>query len=448
MPKDNTLDMTEGNPVRHILIFALPMLVGNIFQQVYNLVDSVIVGKYVGADALAAIGATSSITFFFFALCNGVGSGGGIITSQYFGAHEDDKVKNCIVNTGFIMLVFPLTVGLLACFLARPILLLLNTPLDIMKEAVGYTQVMCAGLIFVSIYNFVSSMLRALGDSKTPLYFLIVASVINVILDLLFVCVFMMGVLGAGLATILAQIIAAAACFLYAFKKNPYFKIDKKDIKLNRYMIWSVVRLGVPLSLQFSLIAISSMAVQRVVNSFGTVAVAAYTATGRIEQLIHQPYQSLGSSLSTYCGQNYGAGKHNRVLDGYRKSLVIMAICTLGMVVVMQFLGETITSMFVSDIDVIKMGGLGLKITSIFYIFLGLIYVVRGVLNGVGDAVFALINGIVEVIGRFTVPILMTAYMGFGVMGIWWSCGVVWLLSGGTAWIRYLKYYKYAKANS
>lgn len=444
MRNNQTVDMTVGSPVRHILIFAIPMLIGNVFQQVYNLVDSIIVGQFVGADALAAVGVTGSITFFFFALCNGIGTGGGIVVSQYFGGHDDDNVKSCIVNTGFIMLVFPIVVGILAAFLADPLLKVLSTPDEILVEATRYTQIMCLGLLFVSVYNFMSAMLRALGDSKTPLYFLIVSSLINVALDLLFVCVFKMGVIGAGLATILAQLIAAIACVVYAGAKNPYFKITKKDMVLKKGMIWSVVRLGGPLSLQFSLIAISSMAVQRVVNSFGTITVAAFTATCRIEQVIHLPYQTLGSSLSTYCGQNYGAGKHDRVLLGYRKTLLIMAICTVAMVAAMQAFGKAITSIFVSDVAVIEMGALGLKITSIFYIFLGLIYVIRGILNGVGDAFFSLFNGIVEVIGRFTVPILMCTYMGIGHMGIWWSAGVVWMISGVTAWMRYLKYLRFA----
>lgn len=444
--KSNTLDMTVGNPVKHILIFAIPMLIGNIFQQVYNLVDSVIVGQFVGADALAAVGATGSITFFFFALCNGIGNGGGIIASQYFGGGEAKKVKSCIFNTGVIMFVFPIVVGAIAFFLAKPLLVMLNTPNDILGEAVRYTQVLSVGLLFVSLYNYASAMLRALGDSKTPLYFLIVASILNVILDILFVYTCRMGVWGAGLATIVAQLIAAGACLWYAWKKNQYFQLEKEDLTVNGKMIWDIVKLGVPLSLQFSLIAISSMALQRVVNSFGTITVAAFTATSRIEQLIHQPYQTLGSSLSTYCGQNYGAGKHDRVLSGYRKGLVIMVVCTAIMVLIMQFLGRSITALFVSDQNVIELGAMGLKVSSYFYVLLGVIYVVRGILTGIGDAFFALLNGIVEVIGRFTIPVLMTTYMGLGNMGIWWSAGVVWGLSGITAWMRYLKYYKYTRS--
>lgn len=443
--KNNTLDMTQGNPVKHIILFSIPALIGNLFQQVYNLVDSIIVGRFVGADALASVGVTGSITFFFFAICNGIATGGGIVASQHFGAHNEKAVKNCIVNTAVIMFVMPVIIGLIGFIMAKSFLIMLGTPEDILNESVRYAQIMCLGLLFVSVYNFVSSMLRALGDSKTPLYFLMVSSALNVGLDFLFVYFFKMGVFGAGLATILAQLVAAVSCVIFACKTNPYFKIEKEDLRINGKMIWSVLRIGVPVSLQFSLIAVSTMAVQRVVNTFGTIAVAAYTATSRIEQLVHSPYQTLQASLSTYCGQNYGAGKHDRVIDGYRKSLGIMAIITVVLFVVMQLFGEGITSVFVSETDVIALGATGLKITSLFYIMLGVIYVVRGILNGVGDAFFALFNGVIEVIGRFSVPVIMTAYLGFGVKGIWWSCGIVWAISGATAWLRYLKYYSYAK---
>jgi Na+-driven multidrug efflux pump len=194
------------------------------------------------------------------------------------------------------------------------------------------------------------------------------------------------------------------------------------------------------MSLQFALISVSGMAVQRVVNAYGTVVIAAFTATNRIEQLIHQPYTTLGTSIATFCGQNYGAKKYDRVYSGYKKGLLIMAVLTMIMILVMQFFGGWITSLFVTDERVISLGGTGLRITSLFYLALGLIYVVRGVLTGVGDAFFALFNGIVEVIGRFTIPILMTKYMGMGSIGIWVSAGVVWVLSGVTAWMRYYTY--------
>lgn len=439
--KNMTLNMTTGNTMSLLIRFSIPMLLGNLFQQLYNLADSVIVGRLVGSQALAAIGATNSITFLFFALCNGIGSGGGIVTSQYFGRGDDSMVKKCITNTGYIMTAFPLTVGICAYFLAGPILNVLNTPADIMNDSLGYLQIMCVGIVFVSLYNYISSMLRALGDSKTPLYFLIFSCILNVVLDIIFVYSFGMGVRGAGIATVISQFLSGIGCALFAWKKNSYFKLTREDMKFNRDITISVIKLGVPLSLQFSLISISCMALQRVVNSFGQVVIAAFTATSRIEQLIHQPYGTLGTALSTYTGQNYGARKKERIIEGYHKSLLLMAIFSAVMLPVMYLFGDDIMRFFVEDNEVVATGARALRITSLFYAFLGVIYVVRGVLNGMGDAFFALLNGIVEVIGRFTVPIIMVSFASVGLWGIWWSVGIVWFLSGFTAWIRY-RYYK------
>ena len=438
--KNMTLNMTVGNPMRLLIKFSIPMLLGNLFQQLYNLADSVIVGKLVGSDALAAIGATNSITFLFFALCNGIGAGGGIVTSQSFGRGDTSEVKKCISNTGYIMTVFPLLVGVAAFFLAKPILLILNTPENIMGDSLAYLRIMSVGILFVSMYNYISSMLRALGDSKTPLYFLIFSCILNVFLDIFFVYVLKTGVMGAGIATVISQFLSGIGCALFAWKKNEYFKLKKDDMRFDKLITGSVIKLGVPLSLQFSLISISCMALQRVVNSFGPVVIAAFTATSRVEQLIHQPYTTLGTALSTYTGQNFGARKRERIIAGYRKSLLLMAIFSAVMLPVMYMFGDNIMRFFVDDADVVATGAKALRITSLFYIFLGVIYVVRGVLNGMGDAFFALLNGIVEVIGRFTVPILLVSIPMLGVWGIWWSVGIVWFISGFTAWLRYIFY--------
>jgi putative MATE family efflux protein len=448
--KSNIRDMTQGSTTKHILLFALPTLIGNIFQQIYNLADSIIVGNYVGSDAFAAIGATSSITFLFFALCNGIGSGGGVVVSQYYGAHDDKNVKRCIVNSGIIMLIVPVIFGILGFTLSPLLLRLLDTPDNIMGDAVLYTRFMSVGLLFVSLYNFIASMLKALGDSKSPLYFLIISTVINVVMDILLVVVIPLGIMGAALATVIAQFISVLLSGIYAYKKNPYFRISREDISVSFNMIGKIVRLGVPMSLQFALIAISSMALQRVVNGFGTTAITAFTATNRIEQFIHQPYMTLAASLATFSGQNFGAKRNDRVLEGYKKSLIIMVILTAFLMFVMQTFGQLLISFFISKEDVnanavIALGAKGLRITSLFYLALGMIYVVRGVLTGIGDAFFALFNGVIEVIGRFTIPLLLTAFLGYGEAGIWLSSGLVWLLSGVTAWIRYKTYFR-AKA--
>ena len=438
--KNNTLNMTTGNPLKLIVKFAIPMLVGNIFQQLYNLADSIIVGRIIGKDALAAVGATGSVTFLFFALCNGIGNGGGIVTSQFFGQGDDKSVKKCITNTGFIMLIVPIIIGGFGLLLSHPLLVLLKTPEDIMADSLIYLRIMCVGTIFVSLYNFISSILRALGDSRTPLYFLIFSCVLNVGLDFFFILVLNTGVWGAAIATVIAQLLSGALCIIHSFRRNPYFKLAREDFEYNKSIVYKTIRLGVPLSLQFSMISISCMALQAVINSFGPVAVAASTAISRIEQVIHQPYQTVGATLSTYTGQNYGAREFDRVKIGHRLGLIIVTVFSVLMLPVMQFFGSNIVSIFVDDAEVIEMGGRAIQISSLFYIFLGVIYSIRGVLGGLGDAFFSLLNGIVEVIGRFTVPFILTAIPAIGLWGIWWSVGIVWFMAGFTAWLRYRSY--------
>lgn len=440
--KAKTMNMTEGSPVKLLIIFAIPMLIGNLFQQLYNLVDSMVVGRYVGAEALAAVGATGSVSFMFFALCNGLGSGGGIITAKQFGAGNEEEIKKAIVNSGYILFAGSFVVGLIAFLLAGPLLRFMATPENIIQDAMLYMRMQCLGLPLVALYNHSSSMLRALGDSKSPLYFLIFACLLNVGLDVWFVYGFNMGVFGAALATIISQLTAGISCLFYAIKSNPYFKMEKCHFKVEKGIIWETVRLGVPLSLQFSLVAISCMALQRVVNSYGSVVVAAFTAADRVEQLLHQPYGTLSAALATYCGQNLGAGKMERIKQGFRKSMMMMGIFTLIMVPIMQIGGEAIVSLFVDDPEVISYGGTALKITSLFYIFLGTINVCRGVLNGIGDAVFALINGGVEVAGRMVIPLILVAIPMIGVWGIWWSAGFVWFFSALSSILRYISWRK------
>ena len=440
--KSKTMNMTEGSPVRLLIIFAIPMLIGNIFQQMYNMVDSVIVGKFVGADALAAVGATGSVSFLFFALCNGLGSGGGILTAQYFGAGKDESVKKAIVNSAYILLFGSVLMGAISYIFAKDLLHMMATPDELMADSLVYMRMQCVGLPLVAVYNHVSSMLRALGDSRTPLYFLIFSCILNAGLDLWFVCGFHMGVFGAALATIIAQLIAGMGCMIYAIKYNEYFKMQKEHFKMEKSMLWTTVKLGVPLSLQFSLIAISCMALQRVVNGFGPAVMAAFTATSRVEQLIHQPYGTLSAALATYSGQNLGADRMDRIRLGFKKSIIMMSVFSLLMLPIMQFGGEWIIKLFVDDPMVVYYGAVAMRITSYFYIALGLIYMTRGVLNGVGDAMFALINGVVEVIGRITIPVFMTMVPVIGVWGIWWSTALTWVISAVFCVWRYVSWKK------
>ena len=440
MLKSNTLNMTEGKPLGLLCIFAIPLLIGNLFQQAYNLADSMIVGRLLGADSLAAVGAKESISFLFFSICNGISSGGGIITSQFFGAGDTEKVKKAIVNSGYIMFSSSLLTGCVAFALVPTVLKWLGIPETILPEAVTYMRMTCAGVPLVAVYNYASSMQRALGDSRTPLIFLILSCFLNVGLDLLFVGSFHMGVFGAALATMLSQLIAGAGCIAHAIHWNPYFSLERRHFVPDLKIAGRAVRLGLPLALQWSLIAVPTTALQTVANGFGPAAMAAYTATGRLEQLVMMPYGSLSMALSTYSGQNMGAGKKERLRAGFRDSFIATTVLALAMTVVMQLLGESFVGLFVRESEVVALGGSVLKITSPFYVFLGLIYVCRGVLNGIGDALFAFVNGAVEAACRILIPILLIQVIGMGVMAIWLTAGVTWMLSGLSCYIRYLRW--------
>ena len=439
MKTSRTLNMTAGNPTRLLLSFAIPMLIGNLFQQTYSLADSMIVGQFLGSDALAAVGSTGSVTFLFFSICNGIGSGAGIVTAQFFGAGMFARTKRAIANAAYIMLTASLLMGVAAFFAAPLVLGMMGVPSELMPDATTYMRMSCIGVPLVAVYNYSSSMLRSLGDSKTPLYFLIFSCFLNIVLDILCVYTLNMGVFGAALATIVSQVISGIGCLMYAIRKNPYFRLTREDMQPDGEIIRQSVRLGLPMALQWSLISVSSTALQTFVNSFGAQAMAAFTATNRIEQLVHMPYGSISAALATYSGQNFGAHDMKRVKEGFRHGMLISSMFTLLMMIVYQLLNQPIMRLFVKEEAVILIGADALKLTSWFYIFLSLIYMSRGVLNGVGDAMFALMNGIVEVICRIVIPMVLVALIpGIGRMGIWWTTVITWIISAAFCMLRYV----------
>ena len=419
MKNNYVKDMTTGDEFRLLLGFSVPMLIGNLFQQVYNLVDSVIVGQYVGAEALAAVGATGSISFLLFSLCFGLANGIGIVISQYFGANDERNVRRALFNSVYLIFSAGIVMSVLGVIFARPILTWLNTPADIINDSVLYMQIVSGGLLAVASYNCISAILRALGDSKTPLFFLILASIVNVFLDLILVINFQMGVKGVAIATILSQTLSAAGSLAFAIIKNPYFKIRRDEMGFDRFIAKKCYRIGIPLALQSSMIAISCVALQSVVNRFGSIVIAAFTATSRIEQLVQQPFNSLSMALSTFTGQNMGAGKLDRVKKAFGKCLMLVGGFSLLMLLVFYTFGNQIMHVFVSEEDVIRFGSQAFRITSWFYLPLGIIYIVRGLLNGAGDAVYSFINGSVEVAGRiiFSNTLILIPRSGNGVYG-------------------------------
>lgn len=430
-------DMTEGNVVSHLVRFALPMLIGNIFQQFYNVIDSIVVGRFVGSKAFAAVGSTGSISFLFFSVILGLSIGIGIIISQYFGAKEEIMVKRAIANAIYVIGATAVIMSILAFLFASPILQLMKTPPSLLGDATTFLRVISSGMIAVAAYNAIAFILRALGDSKTPLYFLIASCILNVILDLIFVLILGFGVAGAACATVISQASAALGCIIFAIKKNPYFKLNAEDFKVSWPIISKCIRIGIPVAAQNTMIAFSLLALQRVVNSFGSTAMAAFTGISRIEQLIQQPFNSLGAAMATFAGQNMGANKLNRVKESYHKSIFIVAGFSLFALLAAQFGGRAIMQVFVDDPAVIDLGATGIRISSCMYFALGMIYITRGLLNGTGDAIYSMVNGFVEVIGRVGFSSCLVLIPAVGVWGLWATTGLTWFITAVASVIRY-----------
>lgn len=439
MSKENKFlkDMTKGTPWKLLLQFAVPLFIGNIFQQLYNMVDSIIVGNFVGPNALGAIGTTNSLNFLFFSLVAGLSVGIGIIVAQFFGSNNEEKVKDTIGNAIWIVLISSVIMACIGFFIAKPVLVLLRTDKVILGDATAYLKVTSIGICCTGLYNGVSSILRALGDSKTPLIFLIFASLVNVVLDLWFVLGLGWGVVGAGVATAFSQFLSAVTCIFYAYKSNTYFRLKKKNLKLNSYIVEKSLRLGIPVALQNSLIAFSLIVLQAIVNGYGATFTTAFTVISRIETLVQQPFMSLGAAVSTYTGQNLGAGKTDRVVKGFNSSNVMNVIFSAVVLVLFWTFTSSIVSIFGKDAEVLRIASDGLRITSCFYVFLGLIYTTRNVLNGAGDAMFSLFTGIVECIGRvgFAYPLTLIPFLGS--YGVFVATGITWMLNGLFSLIRY-----------
>lgn len=437
MRRSKIVNMTSGNIPMLLLGFAAPMMLGNIFQQLYNMVDSIIVGNFVGAYALGAIGACSSLNFMTFGFCNGVSLGIGVVMAQFFGARMEQEVKKTILNGALILMVITAIFSTVCSSLASPILHLLQTPEAYIQDSIAYFQITCAGMIGVAGYNAMAAMLRALGDSKTPLMFLMLASILNVVLDLVFVLAFHMGVRGVAIATIISQMVSALSCMVYAVKTNPFFRFSREDWTLDRQIIRRCLRLGLPVGLQNSLISFSTVSLQGVVNGFGPDTATAYTMTVRLEQLIQQPYASLSAAISAFTGQNIGAHQLERVKKGLHSGIAVTAVFSGLMCIVMHLFGRNILSIFGGSDVILDIAQRAIGITSCFYFPLGMIYLIRGLSNGAGDSTQALLNGIVEIFCRISLAVTLTRMPALGMWGIWITTASTWCIAAGECILRY-----------
>lgn len=435
--KSTARDLTAGSPGKQILTFALPMMIGNIFQQFYNLADSIVVGRFVGPNELGGIGSIGSLHFLIFSLGYGMSAGIGIYASILYGAGEKRKLTRMIYNSFYAILAVSLLITGIGVLGADTILHWMNTPEAVFPYAAQYMKITMLGAGATLAYSGISSIQRAFGDSTRPLYIMMTACVVNIILDLVFVVGFHWDVYGVAAATVTAQAMAAVLSFAVAWRTLPLFRYERGALIPDRNIIHRIIRFGLPLIGQNVLIALSCIALQVVVNGFGEQIVTANTAVSKIEQLVQQPYNSIASALSAFTGQNIGAGRIDRVKKGFRSGMLYIGIFTAVMMVIMQFFGREILSVFVTDERIIEIGATGLKINSWFYIFLGLIYGVRGTLNGAGDAAYSALNGIVELACRVSLAAPLTKIAAIGMWGCFYCSGLTWMITGLLSLARY-----------
>ena len=352
-----TKDLTTGHPLKVILWFAFPLVLGNLFQQFYNLADTIIVGRFVGVNALAAVGSTGSINYMILGFVIGICNGFAIPIAQYFGARSYGDMRRYVANSAWLSLAGAVVLTVATVLLTRPILQLMQTPADIVDDAAVYIGWIFAGIPFVFLYNMVSCIMRALGDSKTPLVFLVVTSFLNIGLDLLFILVFDAGVMGAALATDLSQAISGIASLLYLCKRFDVLKMKKEEAGVDRAACGRLLYIGLPMGLQCSITAIGSVVMQWAVNVLGSTVVAAVTAASKTSNLLTVPLESVGTAMATYAGQNLGASRLDRVRSGVRYALGIVAVYAVGSLVVLHFFDVTIFGLFIdtaTEIEIVE----------------------------------------------------------------------------------------------
>jgi putative MATE family efflux protein len=431
-------NLTEGRESRVIFAFALPMLIGNVLQQFYNLTDAWVVGTFVGKTALAAVGSSFSIVFLLVALVMGVTMGSGIMISQYYGAGDMERVRRTISTAYWYVLVASVALTGLGLLLSRPLLLLLRVPDEVLPQAVTYLNIMFVGTVLSFGYNAVSAVLRALGDSRTPLYFLAVAVAVNVGLDLWFVIGFGWGVAGAAWATIISQGIAFVAGLVYMQRsRHEVLHLHLRRMPFDRAIFAQSMRIGLPSGGQQTLVAAGFMALSWIVNGFGTDAMAAYTAAGRLDQFAGMPAMNFAMALTTFVGQNLGAGKPDRVRRGFHATLLMSGAFALAATLLMVFAKEPLIRIFNTDPAVVAIGSRYLLIVGSFYVLFSTMFVTGAVPRGAGDT---MIPFFITIVTLWIIRVPLSAFLStrLGTDGIWWGIPAAWTMGSTLSIVYYL----------
>ena len=422
-------DLTVGSPMKLILGFAFPMFLGLLFQQFYSLVDTMIVGKYLGVDPYAGVGSTGSLNFIVIGFCMGLCSGFSVPISQSFGAKDFPLLRKMVTNSVWLCTFFSVVITTLMLLFCRPVLTWMNTPENIFEYAYIYIFIIFAGIPCTILYNMTAAILRALGDSKSPIIFLAISSAINIGLDLLLIIVFRMGVDGAALATVVSQGVSGVISIIYIKKKFDILAMEKGDWKLERHLAGKLTGVGIPMGLQYSITGIGSVILQTAVNGLGSIYVASMTAGSKINIFLACPFDALGQTMAPYAGQNIGARKLDRVGKGLRAACIIGFIVSGLMVIVVKLFGDQLTMLFLDEKDPVIMQNSTqfLIIVSAFYCLLTLVNTVRFTIQGMGFSSLAIIAGVMEMIARGIAGMLLVP--AFGYLGACYSSPLAWLLA-------------------
>ena len=430
-------DMTVGNPMKIIFGFTLPIFIGNVFQQFYNMADAVIVGKFGGNKALAAVGSTGTIMFLIYGFVVGMTAGFTVLTAQKFGAGDMKGMRKTVAGAGILSFVVGALLTILFMVFMKPLLILMNTPSDIFADAYSYIMIVSGGILAQMLYNLLSSILRALGNSKLPLVFLIISALLNIVLDLVFIVGFGMGAKGAAVATVIAQGVSGILCLFYIIAKIPILHLKREDLDVGSTIYKNQLRIGVPMALQYSITAIGTMMVQSSLNILGSTLVAAYTAAGKIEQVVTQAYVAMGTTMATYAAQNMGAGSVKRIREGFKACTVIGVVYSFVAAGFIMTVGKYMTYLFVSeDVDIIMNSvDIYLKCIGIFFIPLAVVNIYRNGIQGLGYGLLPMMAGVAELIGRGVVAVIAGAKRSYP--GVCLAGPAAWVLAGGLLIVMY-----------
>ena len=423
------LDMTSGRPMKLIIDFTLPIFIGNVFQQFYNMADAVIVGKFVGTKALAAVGSTGTIMFLIYGFVVGMTAGFTVLTAQKFGAGDLPAMRRTVAGASILSLVVGLILTAAFMVLMRPWLTAMNTPSDIFADAYAYIMIISGGILAQMLYNLLASILRALGNSRVPLYFLILSALLNVVLDLVLIIVFHMGAAGAAVATVISQGVSGVLCFVYIVKKVPVLHMSREDWRPTGALLKTQVRIGIPMALQYSITAIGSMMVQSSLNILGSTLVAAFTAAGKIEQVVTQAYVAMGTTMATYGAQNMGAGNVSRIRQGFRASTVIGIVYSFIAAALVMTVGKYMSYLFVSEDVGLIMDSVDvyLRCVGLFFIPLAVVNIYRNGIQGLGYGLLPMMAGVAELVGRGVVAVIAAGQKSY--LGVCLASPAAWVLA-------------------